>query len=81
MASNTTFTESDEGKTVVNRSGETIGKIVDVEGNRAYVDPDPSVTDTVMSKLGGGSRDEGSYLLDADSVDEITDDEVRLGSL
>jgi hypothetical protein len=34
-----------------------------------------------MSKLGWGSRDEGSYLLESGKVESITDDEVRLGSL
>jgi hypothetical protein len=81
MESNTTFTESDEGKTVVNQNSETVGRVVEVDGNRAYVDPDPSVTDAVMSKLGWGSRDEESYPLDPDSVASITDDEVRLNSL
>lgn len=81
MESNTNFTEDDEGKNVINQHGETIGRVVEVENNRAYVDPDPGVTDAIMSKLGWGSRDEGSYLLDADSVESITDDEVRLSSL
>jgi len=81
MQSNTDFTESDEGKNVVNGNGETIGRIVEVKQNGAHVDPDPSVTDTIMSKLGWGSRDEGTYLLDADHVETITDDEVRLRSL
>jgi hypothetical protein len=81
MDSSTNFTESDEGKNVINQNGETIGRVVEVEGNRAYVDPDPGVTDTIMSKLGWGSRDEGSYLLESGKVESITDDEVRLGSL
>ena len=81
MDSSTNFTESDEGKNVINQNGETIGRVVEVEGNRAYVDPDPGVTDTIMSKLGWGSRDEGSYLLESGKVESITDDEVRLGLL
>jgi len=81
MQPNTDFTASDEGKNVVNENGEMIGRIVEIEQNGAYVDPDPSVTDTIMSKLGWGSRDEGTYLLDADHVETITDDEVRLRSL
>jgi len=81
MAPNTNFTDSDEGKKVVNHSGDTIGRVVEVEGNRAYVDPDPDVTDAIMSKLGWGSRDEGSYLLEPDNIENITDNEVRLSSL
>lgn len=81
MASNTTFTESDQGKQVVNNSGNTIGRVVEVEGGRAYVDPDPDVTDSIMSKLGWGSRDEEAYPIDSDRVADITDDEIRLESL
>lgn len=81
MESKTSFTESDEGKSVVNQSGTTIGRVIEVEGNRAYVDPDPSLTDSIMSKLGWGSRDEDSYVIETDSVSAITDDEVRLSSL
>jgi len=81
MASDTTFTGSDEGKKVVNQVGETVGRVVEVEGGSAHVDPDPSVTDAIMSKLGWGSREGGTYTLDPDAVATITDDEVRLESL
>jgi hypothetical protein len=81
MASNIEFTESDEGKSVVNRNGDPIGRVVEVEEHRAYVDPDPGVTDAIMSKLGWGSRDDGSYQLQADDIERVTDDEVRLNSL
>jgi len=77
----TTITDSEEGKKVVNQSGEEIGRITEVENGRAHVDPDPSVTDAVMSKLGWGSRDEGTYPLEEDNIETITGDEVRLGSL
>jgi len=81
MQSNPNFTESDEGKSVVNENGMTIGRVIEVEGKHAYVDPDPSLADSIMSKLGWGSRDEDSYLLETDSVSSITDDEVRLSAL
>jgi len=81
MESKTSFTESDEGKSVVNQSGTTIGRVIEIDGDSAYVDPDPGLTDSVMSKLGWGSRDEDSYLLKSDTVGTITDDEVRLASL
>lgn len=35
-----TIDESDEGKTVVNADGETVGTVVDVDNNTANVDPD-----------------------------------------
>lgn len=76
----TELTSEDEGKTVI-RGDETVGRIVDVEGGTAYVDPDPSITDTIMSKLGwskGEGTDGDSYPLREDSVEEVTGDEVRL---
>lgn len=75
----TTITDDDEGKKVVHES-ETVGRIVDVEHGTAHVDPDPGITDTISSKLGWGDRDEDTYPLQEDSIDEITDDEVRLKS-
>lgn len=81
MVSDATITDDDEGKKVVDAGGEEVGRVVDVQDGRPYVDPDPGVTDTVMSKLGWGSRDEGTFLLDTDDVESVTDDEIRLGRL
>lgn len=81
MSTDTTLTESDEGKTVVNQQGDTIGRVTSVEGGRAYVDPDPGVTDRVMSTLGWNDPDQEDYPLEADRIETVTDDEVRLGSM
>ncbi|TYL39197.1 hypothetical protein CV102_07885 [Natronococcus pandeyae] len=75
------FTEDDAGKRVVNAEGDEIGILEEVERGTAYVNPDPGLTDTIKSKLGWGDTDEETYRLDADRVDSITDDEVRLGRL
>lgn len=74
------LTEADEGKTVVNAGGDDIGVIADVRGGQGYVDPDPGITDKIMSTLGWTDADEEHYPLNADQVDHVTDDEVRLGS-
>lgn len=71
-------TEDDEGKRVVNTSGDKMGRISNVEGGKAFVDPDPGVTDTIRSKLGWGKEDQDDYQLHADRIDTITDNEVRL---
>jgi hypothetical protein len=71
-----TVTEADVGKTVVNQAGETVGMISGFEAGTAYVDPDPGITDRIMSKLGWEDIDEDNYPLDADQVHSITDDEV-----
>jgi hypothetical protein len=78
--SSTEITDSDEGKTVVSDNGDTIGVISDVRGGQAYVDPDPGVTDKIMSRMGWSDADEEDFALNASQVEEITDDEVRLTS-
>lgn len=74
-----TVTDDDEGKRVV-RGQDTVGRVVDVEHGTAYVDPDPGLTDTVKSKLGWGDADEDTYPLQDETIEEITDDEIRLQS-
>jgi len=75
------LSDKDEGKHVVNKAGKKIGMVSRVEGNHAYVDPDPGITDTIKSKLGWGDSDEETYSLDDDHVESINDDEVRLQRL
>lgn len=74
-----TITENDEGKKVV-RGDDTVGRVVDVQHGTAYVDPDPSITDTMMSKLGWADADEETYPLQDETIEQITDDEIRLRS-
>ena len=81
MSADTTLTASDEGKTVVNHQGDKIGRIVEVDSGRAMVDPDPDVTDTIMSKLGWSDADEDAYPLQESHIETVTDDEIRLGSM
>ena len=76
--SGTTVSESDEGKEVVNAHGDIIGIVSGVRRGTAYVDPDPGITDEIMSKLGWNSTDDEDYPLEQSRVDVITDDEVRL---
>lgn len=72
------ITDDDEGKRVINASGDRMGRVSNVEGGRAFVDPDPGVTDTIRSKLGWGKEDKDDYQLHSDRIDTITEDEVRL---
>ncbi|MBX0322278.1 PRC-barrel domain containing protein [Halomicroarcula sp. F13] len=74
------LTERDEGKRVVNADGEMVGMISGFRGGEAYVDPDPGITDKIMSRLGWEDIDESDYKLDSSKVEHITDDEVRLES-
>lgn len=75
----TDVTEDDEGKEVV-RDGETVGRVVDVEHGTAYVDPDPGIGETLLSKLGWADRDEDNYPLQENAVDQVTDDQILLKS-
>lgn len=77
----TTITDDEEGKPVVNADGDTVGRVVEVDHGAAYVEPDPGLTDTVLSKLGWADADEDSYPLQKASVERVTDDEIRLKSL
>lgn len=72
------FTEDDQGKTVVTADGDEIGSVSGVEGRRAYVDPDPGITDRIKSALGWQDVDEEDYALEESQVDTVTDDEIRL---
>ena len=74
------LTEDDEGKRVVNADGDEIGVVSDFRGGQAYVDPDPGITDKIMSSLGWADADEEHYALNDDHVDHVTDDEVQLSS-
>lgn len=77
----TTIDESDEGKTVVNASGDTIGTVVDVDNTTAHVEPDPGLTDKLAANLGWGDADEDTYRLDNRSIETVTEDEIRLSRL
>ena len=72
------FTDEDEGKRVVDDQGNVVGRVVEVAGGAAHVDPDPGMTDPVRSKLGLGSADGDTFTVDESSVEAITDDEIRI---
>lgn len=73
----THVTDEDEGKEVVYEE-ETVGRVVEVDDGTAYVDPDPSITETIKSKLGWAEADEESFALDESSIADIDDDQIRL---
>ena len=72
------LTTADEGKRVLNIDGTEVGRLVDVEDGRGYVEPDPSLTETIRAKLGWGSRSDEAHPLDEGSIEKITDDAVYL---
>ncbi|WP_435154169.1 PRC-barrel domain containing protein [Haladaptatus sp. DFWS20] len=74
----TQITDDDEGKKVVDQNGDEVGIVSNVQHGTAHVDPNPGLTDKVKSKLGWGDKDEDTYPLQAEMVQSVTDDEVRL---
>jgi hypothetical protein len=81
MATDTELTDSDEGKKVIGADGNEVGRVVEVSHGTAHVDPDPDISDTIMTKLGWGSRSEDTYPLQEEKIDSVTDDEIRLGAV
>ena len=71
----------DEGKTVVDATGDEVGMVTDVEGDMVYVDPHPSITDRIKTALGWGEPDEDDYTIGPDRISRITDDHVELVSV
>jgi sporulation protein YlmC with PRC-barrel domain len=72
------LSEDDKGKRIVTSTGEEVGRVKDVQAGRAFVDPDPGITDSIRSMLGWGEAQEGDYELNTKRVERITDDEVHL---
>lgn len=74
----TELTSVDEGKRVLNADGTEVGRLVRVDDGYRYVNPDPTVVTTVRAKLGLRLDGAAPHPLDAGSIEEITDDAVRL---
>lgn len=72
------FDSEEVGKRVVDANGREVGVVKDVQADRAYVDPDPSVVDELASQLGVGSADEDTVALSSDDVRAVTDEELQL---
>ena len=72
------LTDDDVGKTVRNQQGDEIGRLTRVEGETAFVDPNPDISDSIMARLGWEDADEDDYRLDMHEIETVTDDEIRL---
>jgi hypothetical protein len=72
------ITDDDEGKKVVDSGGQEVGMISEIRSGTAYVEADPGLTDAIRSKLGWSEAEQDDYPLQEDSIDTVTDDEVRL---
>lgn len=72
------FTDDDEGKTVVDANGRTLGLVTAVEGDTAYVDPDPDLAETLKADLGWGDPDADEYTVKQDAVESRASDRLTL---
>lgn len=78
MRDHVTLSEEDEGKVVLNAAGDTVGRVTSVEDQQARVDPDPGLADSIRTKLGWGDDEGEGYVLDASSIESVSDDAVHL---
>lgn len=72
-------TEDDEGKNVVDSTGERIGIVSAVEEGTLHVQSDPGLTDSIKATLGWGDT-EDTQTIEGSHVAEITDDTVHLAA-
>ncbi|WP_265108677.1 hypothetical protein [Halosolutus halophilus] len=72
-----TLTDDAVGKTVVDAAGKELGIVASVDRNRAAVDPNPSVAEHLLAKLGVEGEDEEDYVVTEDMLASI-DDEIVL---
>jgi hypothetical protein len=72
------LTERDEGKKVVDQTGERIGIITEIESGKAYVDPEPVVPQPIKRKLDWEGAETAQQELKNSMVHSITDSKVRI---
>jgi sporulation protein YlmC with PRC-barrel domain len=76
----TVLSTADEGKFLMDVEGEQIGVVteVDVDEQLAYVEPEPGLAESLVQGLGYGDADEDDIEVPADSVETVTDTELRV---
>lgn len=78
----TVLSTEDEGKFLMDVEGEQIGIVtaVDPEEQVAFVDPEPGIAESWLQGLGYGDADENDIKLPAESVETVTDSELRVAT-
>ncbi len=74
------LSQSEQGKDVVDETGQQIGMVAEVEGQTAYVDPEPGLTDRLKARMNWGGHGDDDYPIDSSQIKEITDDSVVIHS-
>ncbi|WP_306053286.1 hypothetical protein [Natronococcus wangiae] len=76
-----TLTDDEVGKKVIDAEGKELGIVAKVEGGRASVDPNPSVAEHLLAKIGWEGEDEEDYLVTEDMIDRVDDEIVLQGDI
>lgn len=71
-------TDDEEGKTVVDATGDNVGTVVEVAEGVIYVEPHHTLTDRIEAALGWDEMDKETYPIDANRIKAITDDRIEL---
>ncbi len=74
------LSSDDQGKDVVDETGQQIGIVAEVEDQTAYIDPEPGLTDRLKARLNWGGHGDDDYPVDSSEINQITDDEVIIES-
>lgn len=74
----TTPEEQDVGKLVVAANGDEVGMVTAVSEDDVAVDPHPGLTDRALGTLGWTDADDEDVTVDADRIDRITPQAIRL---
>lgn len=76
----TVLSTADEGKFLMDVEGEQIGIVtaVDAEEQVAYVEPEPGMAEAIVQGLGYGDKDDDDIEVPADSIETVTDTELRV---
>jgi hypothetical protein len=76
----TVLSTADEGKFLMDVEGEQIGIVteVDAEEQVAFVEPEPGMAEAIVQGLGYGDKDDDDIEVPADSIETVTDTELRV---
>ncbi|GAB7019463.1 hypothetical protein [Halostagnicola bangensis] len=75
------ITNDEVGKTVVDAKGKTLGIVSSVEDDTAFVDPNPSLLEQLLSKIGMEDTDGEEYRVTEDMLESVGEEVVLRGEI
>ncbi|WP_049888728.1 hypothetical protein [Natronococcus occultus] len=73
-----TLSDDEVGKKVIDAEGKELGIVAKAENGEAAVDPNPSVAEHLLAKIGVEGEDDEDYLVTESMVERIDDDTIVL---